>query len=136
MPSININGLLRGLEHVANHKKVAQKMDTVISFQEMTVSGPNDHMQAKLVIGLYPADFHVILDQDEEGNTYGVMSFGESGLGWGVSQGWERTLMDIHRKKFYYSEDICAVALTYMVLFESMLDIKKVIMENSLDNSL
>lgn len=135
MPSLNINGLLRGLEHVARHRTVRQKMDTVVSWKEMMAT-PDSAMKFRLVIGLYPADFHVILDQDDEGNTYGIVTFGEAGLNWIEVEGFRLIQNTIHSRMFYKSEDICAVALAYMVLFESMGDIKTVIMENSLDNSL
>lgn len=135
MPSLNINGLLRGLEHVARHRTVRQKMDTVISWKEMMATLGGD-LKFKLVIGLYPADFHVILDQDDQGNTYGVVTFGEAGLNWVEVEGFRLIQNTIHSKMFYRAEDICAVALAYMVLFEAMSDIKTVIMESSLDNSL
>ncbi len=135
MPSLNINALLRGLEHVAQSPLLKQKMSTVISWKEI-ITTSNGDMNFKLVIGLYPADFHVILDQDDDGNTYGVVTFGEFGLNWIQDEGFNLFQNTIHSRMFYHAEQICAVALTYMVLFESMPAIKKVILDNSMDNSL
>lgn len=135
MPCLNINGLLRGLEHVAHHRTVEQQMDVVISWKEMMAT-PDGDIKFKLVIGLYPADFHVILDQDHEGNTYGVVQFGEAGINWFEVESLKKLHNDVSMAMFYRAEHICLVALTYMVMFEALSDINTVIMENSMDNSL